>query len=497
MFQKLENYILGPNSQQIKMAILTNPKEVIDIDFGPLLGQVYFIKPSENIPIAELLNHLDKQPDARKSMAAVDYVLGGPSLLASTDTHRQKFHGIFKRSLSRPVDYMGFMLDALKTYLPLKEQFNLKQMVAAPIRQAITQGLFNLNQPNIEFEQALEALSVANMDMEKDVSTEIRQTLVGIHYPYLLNTALSWLAYDAKKKYSDNIQKFIQNQADLILNDLYSYAENKSITNVISLSIIELIKEENQLWRESREELNLHLKKMEKVHLQVYLENKFINTLPGMMVASDSIMAIVTGALNALAKNEKLLNKLRIEIQNERLDPAQDIFELKNNLDQNKNTGGLLHRVYLEALRLRSLEESVQDKPFSSGVVWRYTNKNLKLNQQLIPAGSAIAILTTFYFYDENHWPNPGNFKPSRYEHKDPKTFKKTLALSIHGVFSQGNGACPASVISEYLFKTFIIHMVTNYDFAINLTHEQNRTNYTISLKPREDILMANKMNIV
>lgn len=457
MFSLVQDYVYSSKtSKEIKEIITQTEEPVVRIDFGKIGGVVYFIKPDINLPTAKLLNELDQQPRSRSPMAIVDNVLGGESLLGSTNPHMTELHNLFRQSLSNPADYMRFTQEELQSYLnldPAKQSFNLKEMVAYPLRWAIARGLFGLEQPDEQFDKALDALCNANREIEEDFAAEIQKSIIATYYPSILSLIISFLAKSAKQQYSDNIKIFINKLEARILTDLHHFANNEEVSSVLSLSIIDLIKNDKNI---IDEELKEYLGLITAEQLRPYLENKYIKTLPGMIVAADNLMAIMTATLRALSENDELLNELRSEILEDQLiidnlTPQQ--------LISNKNQGKCLHRIYLEALRLRSAAEKPEDKPFNGGVVWRYTDSERGFAGYTIEARSIIVILTTFNLYNQNIYPEPANFNPSRYQN--------IPSAHIHTVFSQGKRKCPASYITEFIFKTFLLELVAKYNFKL------------------------------
>lgn len=474
MFTSFKQYFVGPTSEQLKSTIKKdNEESIAKVNFGLLFGDVYFIKPSENMDLTDFMNQLDTQPDGRKPMSVIDYVLSGPSLLASTDENALAHHRLFFLSLSRPDDYISLTLNALDEYLDSRNEFSLKDIATVPIREILTKGLFHLDEQSPEFNQALETLSNANKESSQDVADEVRQYLVGINYPRTFSYALSMLAKQGKEQYLTNVKKFINNQGNKILADLHNYANNLRVTNLFSLSVIYLIKEE-YAFKDDRHALNTLLQKMNRDELQVYLNHPYIRTLPGMMVAADGIVAILACALSALATNKKLLHKIRNEIENKSLLCEDDALSIRGKIEMNRSSGGLLHRIYLESLRMISLQKSVEEKQFS-GISWRYTDRNISINGQTIPANSMIAVLRNWYLFDEIFGDMPDQFKPSRFKDKESGELKNNIAKLPFGLFSQGKRMCPSYKISEYIFKVFIAYVVTNYDLALTQSPNEKR----------------------
>lgn len=492
----MQRYLFGPSTQQIKETILNSPNDIVNIDFGKAFGTVCFIKPRDCVNLPDLLNLLDTLPEGRRAMAPVDYVLDGPSLLARTDEHGLQNHRIFMTSLTRPTDYIRFTLDAAKKHFASSTEFSLKELVSAPIRQALTRGLFDLDEQSTSFADALEALSRANIESDKDLAQEIREILIGIHYPKAFAFVLSYMAKKAREQYLANVQSFLDSQSEKIAGDLHDYSVGKPITNVISRSIIDLLKTKHPEL-ENRDKMNAALAVVDNEIVTEFLRDKYIKTLPGMMVAGDSIMAVVTSAITALASNPTLLTKVRENIENTQFFASGNPVEMQKIIDTDKRNGGLLHRIFLESLRMRSLHEKPEHKRFN-GLTWRYTQAEIKNGVDVIPANSLIAIMNSYDLFDESRWEQAGTFKPSRFKNKSTGELDKERVQSALNLFSQGNRMCPAHKISEYLIKVYFAYIVKHFDFTIekSITNDK-RENFRVKLSAREDQPVNEKGSVI
>lgn len=440
MLSWLKKQTLGPNTPELYEILTRNSqKKIIEVPFG-WLGNVYFIDPSR-VPLPALLNKLDMQDQGRQAMGVVDYVLGGPSLLASTGPTALERHKLFSQSLFRPTDFITITLQSLSACQPIEGRRDLSEWVTQHIRSIITQGMFNIKDFPSDFAQAMAVLCRANKNSEEDRAEEVRQQLYGIKGVHYFSSLLSLLTRSAKKSYQHNIKAFLKSQEANVLADLKRYGEHQEkLTNILSLSILHLMKQKYpENWSQVLENLTQN-------QLPLYLEDAYIQTVPGMLVAADSIILPIMTALQELHHNPELKMQLSTEIA---LLLQGDANDIRQAIHANKENGGLLHGFYLEALRLSASRGALQNKQFAS-LTWRYTNQNLEIEGEQIPAHSMLAFLNALPLFDQGKWQDPEVFNPMRYQ---DKAAYKSISL-----FSKGHRKCPASDVTEYIIKVFIAH---------------------------------------
>jgi cytochrome P450 len=143
----------------------------------------------------------------------------------------------------------------------------------------------------------------------------------------------------------------------------------------------------------------------------------------------------------------------------------------------------LLHRIFLEALR-RDFQQKKPEDLEAETVILRYCEQGINLknqkNEQVaqIPPQTMIAILNALPRFDPKIWPQPERFDPSRFENDEDKTREKTVLT----IFSYGKRRCPANLITEFIFQTFIAELVMNYD--LSLIHGDDLKQAEIELQP-------------
>ncbi|KTD17284.1 cytochrome P450 [Legionella jordanis] len=469
------NFFKGPDSAHLLQILQQTPSQIVRVNFGWLFGNVYFLKAKNDHDLTELINQLDNEPRGRAPMDMVDYVLGGTSLLASTESDAINYHQCFVHAMAQPRKYIALGLEHLKSGLDRLEEnqpINLKVFLAQLVSALFFQGLFNLSSEQAidhPFLGALASLSKGNQDSGADFANEIRLYLANLHYPTLFHLGLYASARKGQQEYQMQIQQFLASQQEAILTDLHHYGDqNYPIRNVLSLAIIHLIAKKLKL-NSDREMLRTHLQTLDKSQLGLYLNEPMIRTLPGMLVASTGVASIVANALTALMSKPKLLSKVRSALPAELFSHSED--EIFQQINDDKQKGGLLHRLYLESCRFARVEESVAENQVASRS-WRFTTKDLKVGDQMISANSMIVILRHWPFF--NHalvGEQPGLFKPSRFKNTDG-SLNQERAQITRGIFFQGKRQCPSHNLAEYLFKTIIAYLITHYELTSAPVHD-------------------------
>src|SRR3990167_2981746 len=395
MLARMTEFLIGNiDSATLQVEIKNSKSNIIEKDFGKIGGKVFFLKPSSDINMSALLDQLDTQPNGRKAMEVANFFVGGPFIVTRTDNPALDHHQLFALSLSRPKDYIQFTLKALENFLKTGNEFNLRELATFPIRTALAKGLFDIDSLSPEFEKALQSFSNVTEERDESFGKKVLFNLIGAYYASFLMIKPSFKA--ARERYISSAEQFIDNQSEKILNDFKIFAANGRVSNILTLSIIELIKEEYPACRE-REKLYLFLKAIDKQGLNKYLKDAYIRTIPASLLPGNNIITLITCALTALAHDEKLSHELRNHISTIKLfDPSSNIQTI---IESDRKNGGLLHCLYLESLRRESLQKNVEELTFDS-LIWRYTNQEINIEGNRIPPKSMIAILNSLPRFD-------------------------------------------------------------------------------------------------
>jgi|GEM_PF-4031056 len=487
-------YLINRDSQTLKQEILSQPNQsIIKVHFSTLLGNVYFINPQNitNSQLAQLLNFLDEQKNGRLPFAIVDYITGGPSLLASNNSEGIKKHLSFVWSLNRPRDYIKFTLTAIQnTLLKVENTINLQEFISTIARGVLIKGMFNLDEQPVELLKALEILSKANNG--SDFSESVATMLIGVHYPRLFGFVLSALMYQARQQYITFIDTFILSQINTVLQDLhqcamadkFTHVKNNKLTNVLSSSVLEILKLRKKI--NSYEEFKAYLSQLTADELKIILKDHYFRTLPAMLIGGDGLIDTISRAVCALALNPNLLEDLRKElikksIFNSKLFSEDTVIdELYHKFISDKKSNDLLNQIYLESLRMKSPFMDIEKSQFGS-IKWRYTQEDIQLsisknspNPVTIPRNSIVAVLSDLHILDENYWPSAKTFNPNHFSETSSTELAKNI--STFSFFSVGIRACPASSVSEFIIKTAISYLAMNFNFELKLD-ATNRVN--------------------
>lgn len=223
---------------------------------------------------------------------------------------------------------------------------------------------------------------------------------------------------------------------------------------------------------------------MTEQDLQPYLHEAYIKTLPVLPLPGDMIVIPACSTMTELARNKTLLLELRGELEKRNF-KNKTAEERRDDILQDKQNNGLLHRIFLEALR-RDFQQKKPEDLEAETVILRYSEHGITLKNQnkeevaQIPPQTMLAILNALPRFDPKIWPEPERFDPSRFEHDENKMREKTV-LSI---FSYGKRRCPANLITEFIFQTFIAELVMNYN--LSLIHGDDLKQAEIKLQPLE-----------
>lgn len=456
--------------------IRKNPRGVLKKNYGLLGGNVFFVNPAPKVSddgkliapafkTADIFNTLDQKPHGRQADAGLKYLLGGDFINARTEKNETEHttlthHRLFNLALTRPADYIHSTLNALDKFIKQSgDECSMRSISTIPLRNSIAKGLFDLDEITPEFNQALASFTGLTEDRVETLETTIWTKLKLAYYGWIINYMPK--VTDARDKFVASVDQVITGQKDKILSDLNHYGE-KAPTNIISLSIIQLIREKTQL---DQQPLTEYLQKMTATDLQPYLEDSYIRTLPAVISPADMIMFPVICALTSLANNPQLQQELREELQAREFFIDADAQRMQKNVDQDRQSGGLLHRIFLEALRREFPQKDIKDLERST-MLWRYCEDGMMIGEEEIPPGSLIAVLNALQRFDKNIWHNPEDFDPDRFKKADG-SLNKELEDVVISIFTDGKRKCPAHRVTEYIFQAFIAHIVANYQLEM------------------------------
>jgi hypothetical protein len=484
-------FLIGPtDSPALKAEIASSPTSVVKKSFGWLGGRVYIVKPTDGNfkELTRLFNLLDQSPHGRKSNEAIKYFVGGDSILSRTDDHAQAHHNAFIQSLKRPADYVQYVNDALEAYLKTGSEFTLRDLATQPIRQALFKGMFDTDlTPAVN--DALNGFSEIGQGLMDDFTSLILTLLMGAYY----TKKLSWLPQfsNARETYLGAIGDFIESQSKKILDDLHAFADGKTITNILSLTVIQLIKEEKPELVSDKKALQDYCREIDEDKLAPYLHNTYLRTVPSNITAGDNTMIVLSCGLTALAMDDNLLANLRAELAKLGITASTSADKLVNLISDDEKNGGLIHAFYLECLRRESLLKTTDHLSFET-IQARYTDKALDFDGTHIEANSMILVLSGMPRFDSKKWQNPSAFNPTRF-FKAGGGIDEELAKTSKMIFSIGARMCPANHVSKYIVKAFLINIINNFDLMLKLTkdlpldqvHDQSAVK--IKLLPLED----------
>ncbi|HTM64440.1 MAG TPA: cytochrome P450 [Gammaproteobacteria bacterium] len=480
-------------SESLADEVRTKPHGVLKKNYGWLGGDVYFVNPAPKpaadghlvdppFKTAEIFNTMDQKPHGRLAESGLRYLLGGDFIIAKTEQRENQHfalnhHQLFTRSLTRPSDYIHSTLNALQKFIELQNgECSMRSLSTVPLRNSIAKGLFDLEEITPEFNRALESFTGLTEERVEKLDTTVWTKLRLAYYGWLLNYMPKIIA--ARDQFVISVDQVIGAQEDKVLSDLHNY-DSQIPTNIISLSIIQLIREKIQTEHqdystdETAQALKEYLPKMTLADLKPYLSDPYIRTLPAVISPADMIMIPTICALTQLASNQELQQQLREEIAERRFFEDDDSSRMQRNIEDDKRNGGLLHRIFLESLRREYPQKNIHDLERST-ILWRYCEDGMTLGEENIPPGSLIAVLNALQRFDINIWHNPEVFNPDRFRMADG-TLNKELENVVMTIFTESRRKCPANRVTEYIFQTFIAHIVSHH--KLELATDINETN--------------------
>lgn len=219
-----------------------------------------------------------------------------------------------------------------------------------------------------------------------------------------------------------------------------------------------LEKNEEQILEE-----NSYLKHMYETRKATQL--KQLNAI-GSLIVEGNITTVLTGAILQLATTPKLQAKLRKELNKltvENFDSLEDYMT------------AILHCKYLHAIYLEALRYFSPSPPIAR---WASKKGNIKGNS--ISARSYIFIPMRRILHDQNHWPNPQVFDPTRHL-ENPRSLNTYPFVP----FSVGRRGCPASLgFAEAIFKNALIALFQNHELTLT-SHQRIETIPITTKEPR------------
>lgn len=339
-----------------------------------------------------------------------------------------------------------------------------------------------------DFANAFKGFSEITQELADNFSYEIFMTLVGAYYTWMLGLNPQFV--HAKDQYVASIDKFLLSESQHILDDLHHYAQGDKITNIISLSVIQLMKEKMPALRASPEDLNEYLSSLDIDSLTPYLTDPYIRTVPGALAAGDNTMLILSCGLIALSEKPELMTELRDAIHTIGITNNSTSDEIEAAIKQDKASSGPLHRFYLECMRRETLLKTPEHLTYET-ISARHTNSDIEFEGEHLKANSMVFVLSGMPRFDERKWQEPGSFNPSRFFAADGKSLDNDKAKIAHSIFSTGRRMCPANYVTEYIFKAYISQIALNYNISLTrdnpdvpLENVMDQKHITVKLLP-------------
>lgn len=463
------------DSASLRKKITESPDRVVAHNFGPTLGTVYYIKADESSDdLDQLVEAIHKrQPNPQRSRSIHAWLTGGPILTSRSGPDAIRHHRLFLNSLSRTDDYIQFTLDELKNLEPSKIDFS--KLITPVIYNLLSTGLFGVKLPKDlaeTFAKIAKTLESEGKDEEEktdrslsDYAKNQHTFLKAMHFTALLsrNTDL----VEIHDHYEKSTNDFIASLIEQVKKDLLSYSQNQKITNILSLSVIEVIKEQNPHFFEDRIGLNNFLASLvnDQEELEKILTDKYLHTLPATIFAGRNIQWVIATILHELGKNPEMLATLRKTFEEYKLN--SDLSNIREVIEADKKANGFLHNLYMEGLRLQHIgADNVEELKLGNPLFRYYIAEPFKFKDIEIPANSVVCILNGTTMYSEKIWGDkPETFNPARFfGPKDQLGPKARIPLQK---FSRNPRICPGNVVAEYIAKTFVCYLAMNFEMQL------------------------------
>lgn len=476
------------NSPSLFSEIKNSAQPVHFVNFGLLGGNVAFINPQE-LDMAHLLDTLDAEPQGRRGEMGLRFFVGGDFISTRAKDDKEytalSHHYLLSGLLSRPAAFIENTQQSIHLYLDKHAQqpVPLLELATTPLRNSLARGLFDIEQIPPNLHQALQGFSDLVQDKLESFGKTLSVKLMTAYY--------SWLFYfipqyqQAKQNYLAASEQFLAEQATAVIAHFQELKQDNqktlfNITNALARFIAQRVKE-TYPDLDSYELLD-YLSCMTEQDLKPYLQEAYIKTLPVLPLPGDMIVIPACSAMTELAQNETLMLALRSELEKRNF-KNKTAEERREDILQDKQNNGLLHRIFLEALR-RDFQQKKPEDLEAETVILRYSEHGISLKNQdkeevaQIPPQTMLAILNALPRFDPKMWPEPERFDPNRFANDEKKTREKTVLT----IFSYGKRRCPANLITEFIFQTFIAELVMNYD--LSLIHGDNLKQAEIKLQP-------------
>jgi hypothetical protein len=466
-------------SQDLKKKILESDNLIVEHDFGAVLGSVYFVKPDDPTMLAELMSQLHHQPDVRKTFSSAAWISGGPALLSLPYDKGMPHHKLFVRGMSYIEEYIGYTIEALDQFnVASKKKMRLSTLAGEPVYNVFAKGLFGVDKLPDDLMNAFKGFA-SLLSGEGEGELQIDDTPVTIQlndlarnvHTFLHATygtlALDYLPWfkpfrEARNRYILAARGFILSQLEVIKSDLLDYSNNHDIFNVLSLSIIEYLKQQDTSLRDDRELLNRYLQDMlndtNPATLMNLLLNDYIVTVPSNIFAAENFKELIPCIIHNLASNPSLLSSLRKNLDEYDLDDS--LSNMYKVIESDRKDHNLLHRIYLEGMRLRLIHPKLQNHQFGDMRRYYVTNP-ITIHNTTIPGASVVCILNGMRLSDPSLGPDPEQFNPDRFIGNPAASALPFVA------FSYTPRRCPAYNVSEYVAKSFICYLATKFDFKL------------------------------
>jgi len=492
----------SPNTKTLDEKLLTTNQPIVKENMGWLYGDVYFIKLApdlEDVPkeqnaqspmhvmtfekAKELIDILDSQPKGRKAIQVGNFFLSGNFMMARTDPNAIHHYHLHMRSLYRPLAYMQHIINEMNNAFQQNQTGNAQQILRKITCDAIAKGMFNLKDIPESFNTALTLLyellnsSVSNLaaSVKLRLATSFKIAKAGLY--------LSPNCMNIKKTYHDNIKTFLQDQAGIILTELQDFAKGDVPYNLLTLTVIEMIKEDNESFRDHPEQLKQYLKDCDIHTVLHYLAAPELIALPGAVIATENLTILFMNTLTVLQQDSTIREKLQTAVKNlvgdltfdhEHFDKIKAIF------DKDERDNGYLHRFYLECLRREDIRKTADHLRLET-VTMRYTEGAISYGDDTIPAHSHIVFLPAIPRFDERLYKNADAFDPDRYRNDNGQHLNQ-YPLTI---FVEARRRCPAHGVTPYIVKMFISHLLLHYDFSLQKNNAEDQWPSILNIKPK------------
>lgn len=379
-----------------------------------------------------------KRADGRLSLRTLAFFSNSDEiLLADTGPHAKEHRQQAAATFISP-KFAQLVLDQSKQSLTETKRIPVHETLSRVIKTALAKGILGVD-----------SIPENTYEVFTRFAADVRG-YVSFPFPNLLFKCSSKL----KKKrtaYLEYSQKFLESQLDSIVEKLRGTHPEKE--GLICKKMVELMKEE------FGQDVNIPelLDKLPKDKIRSYFKDGYLTGLPFGLRASDNILDSLKLCVDHLARNPEVVRKLRAEIGENGLFGAEGLDKVK--LDTLINECPLLDAWYKECLRFDT----------SAGVS-RYVDQELKISDTVrIPKNTYLLIDLFALNKGDKYWDKPLEFNPERFvadsESKDSSKPHEVNHFPFLP-FSAGKRKCPAISITEYMFKTVIGYLVSNFDIA-------------------------------